>query len=277
MNSIYIAGRNITVEGKPVFQVALALAGKVYVSNKPEDISPADALTQTFSAIASFFREHPEKLDKSLSVYQTLIPERDAFYGACANNEPLSQAKEQIRDLFQERSKVTFDWFILDDADKRLFDRIDGKAPAYRFKEDDIIIAHRKTGEDETPEQAAGNDAEFAICARVLEVDRQNDTLLLDKYMKRGEVDVKNYPQSLLEAELLGKYEPMNALDVLMFHEGLETLAKCSPKSRKLNDRETTLETLDVVAELEAELSAEELAKPEKGKRQSKKGEDIDR
>lgn len=120
----------------------------------------------------------------------------------------------------------------------------------YTFQKNDLIIC-KPNGE--IPEDVKN----FAIYARVVSVDREADTVYLDRYMREGRLHINanknNTPSKmpLARVENEGYYQPMNDDEVLKFHNGLAKLMASSYQGRKIDnfDVGTTFEVVNEAAE----------------------------
>lgn len=96
----------------------------------------------------------------------------------------------------------------------------------YTFKESDLVICKPRGGVTESNE-------DFCIYARVVKVDRENDSLFLDRYLRHGATKLcgkkdtiyersfrEGLPLSRVEEERL--YQPMELSEIEKFCDGLK-------------------------------------------------------
>lgn len=111
----------------------------------------------------------------------------------------------------------------------------------YLFKEGDFVIC--KPPEEKRCE---GNK-DFEIYAYVVEVDRENDVLRLERYMKQGKLHMEKSPKfHLAEMEKECFYQPMTDYEINEFYDGVAELLTSAKFQNNLfaNDVRRTFEAL---------------------------------
>ena len=255
MGNVYIAGRQVQIKGKDVFQVAAAYAGHISTMNIPMENKSLDAVgiqavCEVIRKVDRFMEEHPDK--KGMIVKQgseTGISFKTNILSENVHETSnISYRNEAIYDLRQKLAsklnvpvgRIDVNSIISQNEDVTLLHRAfdaPGQDKSYRFKPDDLVICKGGNGESSS----------FNIYARVVSVDAENDTVLLDKYTGYGMVDWQQKPLPLLEMELAQMYVPMNKDEIQKFHQGLTERLGTPRKAACLYDRAITLETYRVV------------------------------
>lgn len=110
------------------------------------------------------------------------------------------------------------------------------------FQVNDIVIC--KPADDKRCEE----NRNFEIYARVVEVNREKDTLRMDCYLKKGEVHMeKRILQTLPLSEMEQKYyQPMNNEEIIEFRDGLCKWL-CNVKHLNYIDAPDVQATFDVI------------------------------
>lgn len=120
------------------------------------------------------------------------------------------------------------------------------KENKYQFKKGDFVIC--KPPEEKRSE---GNK-DFEIYAYVVEVDRKNDILRLERYLKQGKLHMEQSPKfHLAEMEKDGFYQPMNYDEIKEFYDGVASLLASAKFQNNLytNDVRWTFEALEAAVE----------------------------
>lgn len=112
----------------------------------------------------------------------------------------------------------------------------------YNFEEGDFVICK--------PSEEKRNDSNknFEIYAYVVEVNRDKDTLRLDRYLKQGRLHIEKSPEfHLKEMEKDGFYQPMNDYEIADFYDGVAELLSDARFLNNLysNDVHQVFEALD--------------------------------
>ncbi len=119
----------------------------------------------------------------------------------------------------------------------------------YKYQKDDLII--RKPKEEKINEK----NKNHLVYARVVDVDRKADTIVLDRYLKEGRLrlDIEwppKLPLSRLENE--NYYQKMNDDEIMRFRDGLMEL-----NDSWFFDNEYVRATFEVVNELAEKIERE--------------------
>ena len=112
----------------------------------------------------------------------------------------------------------------------------------YRFKNGDFVVcaSHEQTPSSHVP------------YARVVSVNREDNTLVLDKYLDSGRVQFPTRAVPLHDFELAQYYRPMEHAELTVFRDGLKELLG-APEYRsgnKVKDKASAKETYDKVSEI---------------------------
>ena len=249
--NIYIVGRTVQKENEQSYlQVGIVISGnqfRMFKANMPIETTHTEALEKALCTVQDFCNKHASLYENNVTVYQNLIPYDEQF------RDPVHEAWQNLANTFGMNTSpfinaLHMNDYVVKNVKEQIFDLINGKNIGYQFKENDLVILRRE-GKDETSEQARRNALEFEICARVVWVNRETNTILLDRYQGRGSLQHRCQSQSLSEIALQDYYKPMNEEEILEFRDGMAAALADPIKSQKFNDKNIALATFEIVNE----------------------------
>lgn len=140
----------------------------------------------------------------------------------------------------------------------------------YTFEKNGLVICKPDSEVSEA-------EKDHLIYARVVSVDRSKDEVVLDRYLKEGQVHYQYYSKQspklpLMRLENEGYYQPMTDEEILKFRDGLVKLVASPYQADRLDNVDVSA-TFEVVNERAEEIIRE---RENSGHKFSKKS-DIER
>lgn len=245
---IYITGKVENKDGQDVLMSAIAMDGKLLKLETPFEGE------QTYHDVVYKVMRKTEDYIKHLPIIQQMGTRHVDFYtdylgsgihdaiNQSYKDEKIYACRESLAELLHTPS-IKVDSLYISEVKDVLMQRVfePKTEQTYHFKPDDLIANH-------------GN------FSRVVSVDKANDKVQLDLYLGYGEVSSNSGNYRLLETELMHYYRPMTDEEILTFHDNLTALLAKPKWQQKLKDRDTTMQTYEIVSKAVENIRAAEKA-----------------
>ena len=263
---IYLTGKVENKDGQDVLMSAIAMDGKLFKLETPFEGEQTyhDVVAKTMKKTEDYMKHHAgiiKQMGTRSLHFKTdyLGDDVHEAINASYKDETINACRNSLAELLHiPFTSIEVDNLEIDRVKDTLMQRVfePETEQTYHFKPDDLVIC-------------GNNDVSgFSIYARVVSVDKKENTVWLDKYQEHGEFSNSIYDkhtheprkQRLLEMELTGFYRPMTDEEILTFHEGMTKLLTDPAKSRKLDDPNVTRETYEIVGRAVENIRAAEKA-----------------
>ena len=255
---IYITGKVENKDRQDVLMTAIAMDGKLLKLETPFEGE------QTYHDVICKVMRKAEDYIKHSPIIKQMGTRNVHFHTDFFGDDPHEAHNQSYRDekinacrnslaelLHTSFTSIQVDNLEIDTVKDVLKQRVfePKTEQTYHFKPDDLVI-----GNDD------GICSGFTLYARVVTADKKNNSLLLDRYQEHGTFCTNNQEQDLLRMELSHYYRPMTDEEILTFHDGMAKLLADPAKSRKLKDRDMTMQTYEIVSKAVENIRAAEKA-----------------
>lgn len=263
---IYLTGKVVNKDGQDVLMSAIAMDGKLLKLETPFEGEQTyhEVVAKTMKKTEDYMRHHAgiiKQMGTRSLHFKTDYLGNDVHeaINASYKDETINACRHRLAELLHTPfTSIEVDNLEIDRVKETLMQRVfePETEQTYHFKPDDLVICSNE------------GSTSFSIYARVVSVDKKENTVWFDKYQEYGEFSSSIYDkhtheprkQRLLEMELIGFYRPMTDDEILEFHEGMTKLLADPAKSRKLDDPNITRETYEIVSRAVENIRAAEKA-----------------